>query len=265
MVRCGRPPSPRCLHRALARALAAAVAFALVLPGAPQVAWAAGGNGNTAKDGESSISSPLKLWYQESASAKGGNADDIWQKRTLPIGNGDMGANVYGEVATEHLTFNEKTLWTGGPSASRPNYQGGNLDNKGNNGETLKSIQKLFAEGKSSQASTLCNQLVGTQDGYGAYQAWGDIYFKVNGLSDSGASEYERSLDIENGLADVSFKQGGTAYKREFFASNPDNVIAGQLTSEGEPMNVEITFPSKQGGADDCLGRSAHPCGRCFR
>ena len=248
MVRCGRPPSPRRLRRALTRALAAAVAFALVLPGAPQVAWAAGGNGNPAQDGESSISSPLKLWYQESASAKGGNADDIWQKRTLPIGNGDMGANVYGEVATEHLTFNEKTLWTGGPSASRPNYQGGNLDNKGNNGETLKSIQKLFAEGKSSQASTLCNQLVGTQDGYGAYQAWGDIYFKVNGLSDSGASEYERSLDIENGLAGVSFKQGGTAYKREFFASNPDNVIAGQLTSEGEPMNVEITFPSKQGG-----------------
>lgn len=61
MVRCGRPPSPRRLHRALTRALAAAVAFALVLPGAPQVAWAAGGNGNTAKDGEGSISSPLKL------------------------------------------------------------------------------------------------------------------------------------------------------------------------------------------------------------
>ena len=154
-----------------------------------------------------------------------------------------MGANVYGEVATEHLTFNEKTLWTGGPSSSRPNYQGGNLENKGNNGQTLKNIQKLFAEGKNSEAANLCNQLTGATDGYGSYQPWGDIYLKVNGLSDSGAAEYERSLDIENGLANVSFKQGGTAYTREFFASNPDNVIAGQLTSEGDPMNAEIRSP----------------------
>ena len=241
------PPPMHRARRALKGTLAFVLAVALMAPN-PGIAWAVANDGANTHKTQDEVTSPLKLWYRESASAHAGGTNDIWQKRTLPIGNGDMGANVYGEVATEHLTFNEKTLWTGGPSASRPNYQGGNLDNKGNNGATLKNIQKLFAEGKSGQASTLCDQLVGTKDGYGAYQAWGDIYFKVNGLSDSGASEYERSLDIENGLAGVSFKQGGTSYKREFFASNPDNVIAGQFTSEGEPMNVEITFPSKQGG-----------------
>ena len=234
-------------RRAFKRTLAFALAIALIAPN-PGIAWAVAGSGASAHKATDEATSALKLWYRESASAHGGNANDIWQKRTLPIGNGDMGANVYGEVATEHLTFNEKTLWTGGPSSSRPNYQGGNLENKGNNGQTLKNIQKLFAEGKSNEASNLCNQLVGTKDGYGSYQPWGDIYLKANGLSDSGATEYERSLDIENGLANVSFKQGDTTYNREFIASNPDNVIAGQLTSEGDPMNVEITFPSKQGG-----------------
>lgn len=234
-------------RRAFKRTLAFALAIALIAPN-PGIAWAVAGSGASAHKATDEATSALKLWYRESAGAHGGNANDIWQKRTLPIGNGDMGANVYGEVATEHLTFNEKTLWTGGPSSSRPNYQGGNLENKGNNGQTLKNIQKLFAEGKSNEASNLCNQLVGTKDGYGSYQPWGDIYLKANGLSDSGATEYERSLDIENGLANVSFKQGDTTYNREFIASNPDNVIAGQLTSEGDPMNIEITFPSKQGG-----------------
>lgn len=113
MLRCGKPLPSRRLRRVLMRGLVAAVALALISPSAMQVAWAQGGKVATAEGG-SSTSSPLKLWYQESAGAHGGSANDIWQKRTLPIGNGDMGANVYGEVATEHLTFNEKTLWTGG-------------------------------------------------------------------------------------------------------------------------------------------------------
>ena len=101
---------------------------------------------------------PLRMWYDEPASqgtnilsAGSGysNADgsNTWQQQTLPIGNGDMGANVYGEIVSEHLTFNEKTLWTGGPSASRPDYKGGNLESKGQNGAIMRQIQELFLEG----------------------------------------------------------------------------------------------------------------------
>ena len=61
--------------------------------------------------------------------------------------------NVYGEIASEHLTFNEKTLWTGGPSESRKDYMGGNSTEKGQDGASLKNIQKLFAEGKTSEAT----------------------------------------------------------------------------------------------------------------
>ncbi len=83
---------------------------------------------------------PLRLWYNTAA--------ENWQEQTLPIGNGDIGANIYGGIASEHLTFNEKTLWTGGPSNSRPNYNGGNLENVGNEGQLVKEIQELFAAGK---------------------------------------------------------------------------------------------------------------------
>ena len=155
----------------------------------------------------------LKLRYDESASKAGDNAKDVWSKRTLPIGNGDMGANVYGEVQTEHLPFNEKTLWTGGPSASRKNYNGGNNVEKGANGATVKRIQQLFAEGKNAEASRMCDQLIGDKDGYGAYQAWGDIYLKHTDLSDSSARGYERSLDLMNGIAAVEFDAGDLPFE----------------------------------------------------
>ena len=106
-----------------------------------------------------------------------------WQQHTLPIGNGDMGANVYGEIASEHLTFNEKTLWTGGPSESRKDYMGGNSTEKGQDGASLKNIQKLFAEGKTSEATAACNNLlVGISNGYGAYQPWA-IFILITKIS----------------------------------------------------------------------------------
>ena len=90
-----------------------------------------------------------------------------------------MGANIYGEIAEEHLTFNEKTLWSGGPAKGR-DYQGGNLVDKGKNGKTIKEIQELFKEGKIQEASKKCEELVGLSDdagekGYGHYLPWGDI------------------------------------------------------------------------------------------
>lgn len=65
----------------------------------------------------------LSLWYDEPASAT--NSSDTWQEATLPIGNGILGANIYGELSQEHLTLNEETLWSGG-RGSVDNYNGGN-------------------------------------------------------------------------------------------------------------------------------------------
>ena len=201
----------------------------------------------------------LRLWYTKPASQGGASSEnDIWQQYTLPIGDGDMGANVYGEISTERLTFNEKTLWTGGPSESRPDYNGGNLESQGNYGETMKQIQQLFAEGRDSEASSLCNQLVGTSDGYGSYQSWGNIYFSYQGIQDEDAENYVRDLDLRSAVSSVDFDVNGTHYGREFFISNPDNVLVARLTAEGgEKLDLKITFPSNQGGTtvaeDDML------------
>ena len=201
----------------------------------------------------------LRLWYTKPASQGGASSEnDIWQQYTLPIGDGDMGANVYGEISTERLTFNEKTLWTGGPSESRPDYNGGNLESQGNYGETMKQIQQLFAEGRDSEASSLCNQLVGTSDGYGSYQSWGNIYFSYQGIQDEDAENYVRDLDLRTAVSSVDFDVNGTHYGREFFISNPDNVLVARLTAEGgEKLDLKITFPSNQGGTtvaeDDML------------
>ena len=202
----------------------------------------------------------LRIWYDEPTSkgtnilgaGSGYDTDEKnrWQQHTLPIGNGDMGANVYGEIASEHLTFNEKTLWTGGPSESRKDYMGGNSTEKGQDGASLKNIQKLFAEGKTSEATAACNNLlVGISNGYGAYQPWGDIYFDYKDITEKNATEYQRDLDLKTAISTVSFKEDGTQYTREFFMSHDDDVLVARLEAKGsEKLNLDVRFPSKQGG-----------------
>ena len=202
----------------------------------------------------------LRLWYDEPTSqgtnilgaGSGYDTDEKnrWQQHTLPIGNGDMGANVYGEIASEHLTFNEKTLWTGGPSESRKDYMGGNSTEKGQDGASLKNIQKLFAEGKTSEATAACNNLlVGISNAYGAYQPWGDIYFDYKDITEKNATEYQRDLDLKTAISTVSFKEDGTQYTREFFMSHDDDVLVARLEAKGsEKLNLDVRFPSKQGG-----------------
>ena len=203
----------------------------------------------------------LRLWYDEPASQgtnilsagsgySDSNGSNTWQQQTLPIGNGDMGANVYGEIASEHLTFNEKTLWTGGPSESRPDYMGGNVESRGQNGDMIERIQQLFLEGNVAEAERLCGQyLTGIENGYGAYQAWGDIYFDYKDITAANASNYVRDLDLTTATSNVSFTEDGTEYTREFFVSHDDNVLVGRLEANGtEKLNLDVRFTSKQGG-----------------
>lgn len=210
---------------------------------------------------------PLRLWYDEPASRGGAHADKVWEERTLPIGNGDMGANIYGEIAEEHLTFNEKTLWSGGPAKGR-DYQGGNLVDKGKNGKTIKEIQELFKEGKTQEASKRCEDLVGLSDdagekGYGHYLPWGDIKIRHTDVTDGQATGYTRDLDLATATAHVDFRANDTAYSREFFMSHPDDVLVGHLSAKGEgSLNIDISFPSAQGGKVVASGASIVNSGR---
>lgn len=146
----------------------------------------------------------LTLWYVDPA--------EEWFE-ALPIGNGRLGAMVYGSVESEHLQLNENTLWAGEPD---PEYKinikpvdfnhVSNLIKKGKNNEADKFIEKNWL-GVWSQS----------------YQPLGDLYLDFNHADT--IINYKRSLNLENALAKVSYSSGGVDYERTYFASYPSQSI----------------------------------------
>ena len=180
---------------------------------------------------------------------------DGWEKWSLPIGNSGIGASVFGGVQTERIQLNEKSLWSGGPSESRPDYNGGNLEEKGRNGQTVKEIQQLFANGDNDAASSKCGELVGLSDdagvnGYGYYLSYGNMYLDFKGISDKDVENYERTLDLNTAIAGVEYDNGDTHYTRENFVSYPDNVLVTRLTAEGgDKLNLDVRVePDNEAG-----------------
>lgn len=190
----------------------------------------------------------MRIWFDKPSSKlplrsegilKGStNAHNVWEQNTLPIGNGDIGANIYGEIAEEHITFNEKTLWTGGPSKKRPNYMGGNVEENGRNGSLAKEIQDLFEAGKDDEAWKKCDKMTGTRDGIGYYQFFSDIFLTLHS-DEKEATDFVRYLDLDTGIAAVNYQIGDTKYFREFFVSHPHNVLVLHLYKEG-PANINV-------------------------
>ena len=183
---------------------------------------------------------PLQLWYDEPVA----NNYTGWENYSLPIGNSSIGGNVFGRYDTERITLNEKSLWTGGPSESRPDYMGGNLIEKGQNGEALKEIQELFLSGdaaKKNAAVAKCGtDLIGGQAGYGGYQLFGNLYMEFDHTN---VENYRRDLDVTTGIATVGYNIGETRYEREYFTSFQDNVMVVHLTAEGaDRLNFDLSM-----------------------
>lgn len=187
-----------------------------------------------------------RLWYDTPAD----NTYDGWEQNSLPIGNSFLGGNLFGRYDTERITLNEKTFWTGGPSAGRPDYLGGNLPEKGKNGETLAQIQELFLSGKEKEGSRLCEDLVGTWDGYGGYQLFGSLWLDFGKVDSSEITNYSRSLDLMTGIADVAYDNGSAHYERKAFASFEDHVMVLYLTAEGGTLDFDLSItPANDGEA----------------
>ncbi|MFC3491007.1 glycosyl hydrolase family 95 catalytic domain-containing protein [Glycomyces rhizosphaerae] len=154
----------------------------------------------------------LALWYDEPAGTD-------WL-RALPVGNGRLGAMVFGNYTTERLQLNEDTLWAGGPH-DYSNTAGANA---------LQQIRQLVFANQWGQAQNLINQaMLGSPAGQLAYQPVGEINLTFPGVS--GASGYERWLDLTTAAAGVAYTANGVQYRREVIASFPDQVIAVRLTA----------------------------------
>ncbi len=159
----------------------------------------------------------LSLWYNEPANpAK-------WEQ-ALPLGNGRLGAMVFGGVEKERIQFNCDTLFTGKPH---------DYAHKGAF-KYLSPIRKLLFEGKQKEAHDLANRefMSVRDDGSNkqrAYQPFGDLILTFPEFNNKTPTSYRRQLDIDSAVASLEFDVGDTTYRREVFASYPDNVIVTQL------------------------------------
>jgi len=157
-----------------------------------------------------------KLWYVKPASN--------WNE-ALPIGNGRLGAMLFGGVEHDRLQLNEETIWTGGPgnNSSKDLYP------------TMKEIRRLLFEGKYQEAQDLSNKEMPrepeTNNNYGmSYQPAGDLW--IDFLHKGKVDNYRRELDIANALSTITYKVGAVTYNREYFATASDQVIAIRLTAD---------------------------------
>ncbi len=150
----------------------------------------------------------------------------LWEQHCLPIGNGYLGASMFGGIRTERIVLNEKTLWAGGPCENRPNYYGGNNRDRY---KYVKQVQEELKDGSYDKVLELLPQLTGDGD-FGSYLLLCDMMIDFN-IPNGEAKNYRRSLDLDKSLYSCEFEIGGVKYTREAFASYPARVLAFRFTA----------------------------------
>lgn len=161
-----------------------------------------------------------RLWYAQPAAK--------WTE-ALPVGNGRMGAMVFGGVTDEHIQFNEATLWTGHP---HDYVRAGAKDH-------LADIRRLLFAGTPGPAADLARQtFLSDPVRQKAYQPFGDLRLHFAGLTN--VTDYCRDLNLDTAVSEVSYRVGGIVYRREVFASVPDQVIVLHI-SANKPGLVGFT------------------------
>lgn len=160
-----------------------------------------------------------RLWYKQPAK--------VWEE-ALPLGNGRLGAMIFGEPVGEWIQVNEDSMW-----------YGGKVDRT--NPDTLKylpEIRKLILNGEIRKAERLMKMAMsGCPDSAHPYQTLGNIHFTFENLGE--ISGYERSLSVDEALYINTFTSNGVTYKREAFISAPDDVMVMRITAD---KKAAITF-----------------------
>ena len=153
----------------------------------------------------------LVLWYQKPAEA--------WTD-ALPIGNGRLGAMVFGGVERERIQLNEETLWDGGPrDTNNPNAL-----------EALPKVQQLLFDDKNEEATKLAGEtMLGVPERIKSYQSLGDLFLEFS--HDGDPTEYRRELNLNTGIAKTTYRCGDVNFSREVFATAVDNLIVVRIES----------------------------------
>ena len=178
------------------------------------------------------------------------NPDPEWESQSLPIGNGNIGGNVLGSVEAERITFNEKTLWRGGPNTARgASYY---WDVNKQSAHVVGEIRDAFTKGDWAKAEQLTRKNFNSVVPYeadaeepfrfGSFTTAGEFYIET-GLSSVGMTGYRRELSLDSALAKVSFCKDGVQYEREYFVSHPANVMAVRFAaSQRGKQNLVFSY-----------------------
>ncbi|NUP98288.1 MAG: glycoside hydrolase family 95 protein, partial [Armatimonadetes bacterium] len=170
-----------------------------------------------------------RLWYRQPAAS--------WLE-ALPVGNGRLGAMVFGGVETERLQLNEESLWAGGPQeADNPAAL-----------EALPEVRRLLHEGRFTAAEELANATLicrgpgsnrgrGAEVAFGSHQTLGDLWLTQFTTAD----DYRRELDLATGVATTTWSDGELRWRREVFASTPGQVLVMRLSCN-QPGQVRLAL-----------------------
>jgi len=151
----------------------------------------------------------LSLWYRQPAKT--------WTE-ALPVGNGRLGAMIFGGVTNERLQLNEATLWSGGPR---------DWNNPGAK-EILPQVRAAIFAGDYVKAGELCKMMQGPYNE--SYQPLGDLRLAFPGGENIASNSYVRRLDLDRAVATVRYRDGDATFTREIFSSYPDQVMVVRLT-----------------------------------
>jgi len=183
-------------------------------------------------------SGALKLWYAQPATA--------WNE-ALPIGNGRLGAMVYGGIQQEHVQLNEDTLWSGGPhSYDNPEAYA-----------HLANVRELLERGEYAEAEATAQKMLGINKYQQAYMPLGDLFLDFPKGEEP--RDYHRALNLQNAVSTVAYRIGDAHFTRKIFASHPDQAIVIRLECDTPgriTFDLSMTSPhgfQAQSTADDML------------
>jgi alpha-L-fucosidase 2 len=166
------------------------------------------------------------LWYKQPAT--------IWNE-ALPIGNGRLGAMVFGGTNYERIQLNEETIWTGDRNS---------ISDKEDAYKYLPEVRRLLFEGEYAKAQAITELNMMQPGNWNTYQTLGDMFVSVNHKGQ--ITNYKRELNIDNAIAKVSYLAGDIEYTREYLSSHVDNVIAVRYSASKKgsiELSVKLTRP----------------------
>jgi alpha-L-fucosidase 2 len=162
----------------------------------------------------------LNLWYRQPAEKE-------WTE-ALPVGNGRLGAMVFGGIPYERIQFNEETLWDG--------YPRDRINPKAL--EALPKVRQMLFDGENEAAATLAGEtMMGIPERINSYQTFGDLRLEFPAVDS--VERYRRRLDLETGLAETRYTIDGVTYTRTVFATHPHQLIVVRIEAD-QPGKVDF-------------------------